>query len=750
MTVKEMVSEMTLEEKASLCSGRDFWTTKPVERLGIPSILVSDGPHGLRKQENAENGESSFGQNLPAVCFPSGAGIAASFDRKVAGALGEALGEAARAEGVHTLLGPAINIKRSPLCGRNFEYFSEDPYLTGELAAAYVQAVQSHNVGTSVKHFAANNQETNRMSISVQADERTLREIYLAGFERVIRKARPWTVMCSYNRINGVYSCENPWLLRQVLREEWGFDGIVMTDWGAMNRRREALKAGLDLEMPTSHGVTDRQLVEAVRSGTLEESELDAAVERLLRWIFKGAEKTDGYDKQAHHTRARELETECAVLLKNEGLLPLQAGLPTAFIGGFARKPRFQGGGSSHINAPMADSVLAAVEGRWDVVYCEGFSPNQEETDPEKLAEAVALARNSHTAVIFAGLPESYESEGFDRKNLDLPACQNELIRAVAAVQPRTVVVLQNGSPVAMPWISETGAVLELYLGGEAVGEAAVELLYGQANPSGKLPETFPVRLEDTPCYLDFPGERDQVHYSEGVFVGYRYYDAKKLPVLFPFGHGLSYTEFRYDGITLSTPELREDGTVQVTVTLTNVGSRRGKEAVQLYVAPPKNGSVRRPPKELKGFEKIELAPGQSGTVCFTLDQRAFSYYEEQLGGWYAEPGAYEILVGTSSETLPLRAGLTVFNNTKIPLRIQDHTTLGDIYRAGLTSPTLTETLKRTRMVSGENSLGEGTEQMADAMLQGLPLRSIRSFGGCSEDAYQIILRELSAALEGR
>lgn len=744
MNIKELVSQMTLEEKAALCSGKDFWRTKAVERLGVPSVMVSDGPHGLRKQAD-EGDHLGLEQSVKAICYPSGAGIAASFDREVAVKLGDALGEEARSENIHTLLGPAINIKRSPLCGRNFEYLSEDPYLTGELAASYVAAVQGHGVGTSVKHFAANNQEYQRMCVDVRVSERALREIYLSAFEAVVKQAKPWTIMCSYNRINGKYSCENPWLLDQVLRREWGYDGIVMTDWGAMNRRCESLKAGLDLEMPSSSGVTDQEIVSAVRTGALEETVLDAAAERLLDWIFKGKGSDNIYNKENHDRIAEKLETECAVLLKNEELLPLHKEQKVVFIGEYAKMPRYQGGGSSHINSYRITSACQAVEGNQNISYVKGFGREQLEADPELIKEAVEAAQKADVAVIFAGLPDSYESEGFDRKHLDMPECQNILIEKVAQVQPDTVVVLHNGSAVTMPWLEKVKSVLELYLGGEAVGEATVQLLYGDENPSGKLPETFPLRLEDTPAYLNFPGENKEVYYGEGVFVGYRYYEAKKLPVLFPFGHGLSYTTFLLQNISISAAEMNNHDTIQVTLQITNTGKRVGKEVVQLYVAPKTKSRICRPEKELKGFEKVELQPGETKIVTFELSGRAFAYYETAVSDWFVESGEYEIQIGTSSRNIVLRECVTLHSDQKLPFVLDDMTTVGDVVRAEKMIPLLQQKLIDTGFMTSDQTEAQGTsgDEMMRSMLDGLPIHSLRSFAACKVGELEQIMYEL-------
>ena len=509
--VKKIVSQMTLEEKAGMCSGKDFWHLKSVERLGIPEVMVSDGPHGLRKQ--AENTDHlGINESIKAVCFPTACATACSFDRDLLEEMGSALGKECQAENVSVLLGPAVNIKRSPLCGRNFEYFSEDPYLAGQMAKAHIQGVQKEGVGTSIKHFAANNQEYHRMSASSEVDERTLREIYLAAFETPIKEAKPKTVMCSYNQINGVFASEDPWLLDEVLRKEWGYEGYVMSDWGAVNERVPGLKAGLELEMPASGGEPDRQIVEAVKNGTLKEEILDRAVERILNVIFDYVDhkKDEVFDMEKDHALAEKVETESMVLLKNEGILPLKKGSRVAFIGAFAKNPRYQGGGSSPINSFRVTGALEAAEGMADITYAEGYGLEKDEIDEALVTEAVKAAKEAEVAVIFAGLPDAFESEGYDRVHMKMPNCQNHLIQEVCKVQPNVVVVLHNGSPVEMPWADEVKGILEAYLGGQAVGAAEAKILFGDANPCGKLAETIPYKLSDNPSYLNFPGDGDQ------------------------------------------------------------------------------------------------------------------------------------------------------------------------------------------------------------------------------------------------
>ena len=732
--IPELVKQLTLEEKAGLCSGADFWHTKAVERLGIPAMMVSDGPHGLRTQDmTQENHDAS----IKAVCFPTGCATAASFDPALLRREGAAIGREARAVGVGVVLGPAVNIKRSPLCGRNFEYFSEDPYLAGELAAAFIDGVQSQGVGTSIKHFAANNQEYRRMSASSDMTEQTLREIYLPAFETAVKKSHPWTVMCSYNRINGVYASENQKLLTEILRDEWGFDGFVMSDWGAVADRVKGVAAGLELEMPGSGGVNDAKIVAAVEDGTLPEETLDKAVTRILNIVFRAADTAAAprpeLDLAGDHKIAAGLARECAVLLQNKGALPLRRGSRVGYIGGFAEHPRYQGGGSSHINVVAADSALdAARRHSRHVRYVEGFPADRDQRDEQAFLAAVEAAAAADTAVIFAGLPESFESEGCDRSHMRLPESQNNLIARVAAVQKNTVVVLHTGSPVECPWADDVASVLCMYLSGEGVGEAADALLWGDANPCGRLPETWPLRLEDTPCYLDFPGDGRTALYREGIFVGYRWYDARKMPVRWPFGHGLSYTGFVYREPELSAPEFSGDGSVKVRVSVRNVGTMAGREVVQLYVANC-TGTAGRPPKELRRFVKISLEPGEEKQVEFTLTARDLSYYNEALGDWYAAPGLYKILLGHSSRDIHATLELTYRTDRLLPLTVDENTTVGELLADPRTAPVIRSIVDQYgTALNGGNAGGDGVLSAEGAlqMMEGMPLRGLVNFGG--------------------
>ncbi len=739
--IEELVRQMTLEEKAGMCSGSDFWHLKGVERLRIPSVMVADGPHGLRRQDEAAD-HLGINDSICAVCFPSAAGLAASFDRELLRKTGETLGEECQAENVAVLLGPAINIKRSPLCGRNFEYLSEDPYLSSQLAASYIGGLQSKNVGASVKHFAVNNQEKRRSTVTAQVSERALRELYLASFEGAVREGKPWTVMCSYNRVNGEYVSQSRRLLTDILREEWGFDGFLVTDWSACDERVKGLVAGQDLEMPDSGGVNDRMIVEAVQKGEIEEAVLDQAVARILTIIFRYVDHRDEsaqFDREKHHEAAREAACQSMVLLKNDAmadgsrLLPLKKGGRYAFIGSFAKEPRYQGGGSSHINAYRVTNALKECAGYGVIRFAEGFAAEQDATDAVKLAEAVQAAKESDAAVIFAGLPESIESEAYDRDHMHLPACQNELIRAVVSVQPNTVVVLHNGSPVEMPWAEKVPAILESYLAGEAVGEAQAALLFGERNPCGKLAETFPLRVQDNPAWLDFGGSKDVVHYGEGIFVGYRYYDTKEMPVLFPFGHGLGYTEFAYDDLQFDRESLCGEETLEIRFRIRNTGDREGSEAPQVYVH-KKDSGISRARQELKGFDKVALAAGEEREVVIRLDRRSFAYYDEEAKAWCVEPGDYEILVGASSRDIRLRGVVTRTDSVLEHWVCHRNTTLGEImsrpqaaeaYRQFLQEEIGRLPFERFGSMEG---LGEGMRKMAEAIFSDSPLRSLRSF----------------------
>ena len=672
--VQELLAAMTAREKASLCSGQDSWHLKDIERLGIPSIMITDGPHGLRKQ-TADSSQVDLTASVPATCFPTASALAATWNRDLVYRVGEALAEECLAEKVAVILGPGANIKRSPLCGRNFEYFSEDPYLTGQLAKAYVHGIQSKGIGASLKHYAANNQETRRMSIDAIVDERALREIYLAGFETAVREAQPATVMCAYNRLNGTYCSEHRRLLTDILRREWGHSGVVVSDWGAIDRRVASLAAGVDLEMPGSQGQNDARIVAAVETGELDEAVLDQAVERLLSLILGAADALAAdasYDPEAHHSLARQIAAEGVVLLKNDdGILPLRENVSVALLGAFAKSPRYQGAGSSLINPYRLESIhdefikLAGTERT--VLYADGYPLAGSAVDGALLAEAKDVAARADLAVVCVGLPDIAEVEGVDRKHMRLPESHGALIEAVAATNSNIVVVLLNGSPVEMPWAAQVKGILEGYLGGQAGGGAIVDILTGHVNPSGKLAETFPLRLEDDPSQSNFPGGPKTVEYRESIYVGYRYYDSARKEVRFPFGHGLSYTSFEYSNLELSASRISDADGLRVEVTVRNTETVAGKETIQLYVRDI-TASVFRPEKELKGFAKVSLAPAEAQTVTFELNRRAFAFYDTASRDWQVEGGQFEILIGASSRDIRLTGTVEVASTRDIAI----------------------------------------------------------------------------------
>lgn len=658
VTLDEIVLGLSLDEKIALVSGKDFWHTVAVDSspVKVPSVMVSDGPHGLRKQSSSAD-NLGVNDSIVATCFPSAAGLAASFDTELMKYLGETLGEECQAEDVAVILGPAINIKRSPLCGRNFEYFSEDPYLAGKMAASYINGVQSKNTGVSLKHFAVNNQEKRRYTVSAEVDERTLREIYLAGFETAVKESQPWTVMCSYNRVNGEQVSESKKLLTDILRDEWGFKGFVVSDWGAVNDRVKGLVSGLDLEMPGTYGMNAKKIKAAVEDGSLSEDDLDKAVRRIINLVFKWTQNRLDcvYDREEHHKTAKAVALKTMVLLKNENnILPLDKNKKIAFIGEYAKKPRYQGGGSSHINSYKVTGAYSESLKYCDIMYADGFGVDDREINPTLVEDALRVAADADIAVIFAGLPEFIESEGFDRKNMKLPECQNYLIEQITKVQKNVIVVLHNGAPVEMPWIDNVSGVLESYLAGEAVGEAQADILFGQANPCGKLAETFPVKLTDTPCYHNFPGTFNTVEHREGIFVGYRYYETAKKEVLFPFGHGLSYTTFEYSDLKVNkTTVINGAEDITVTLKVKNTGSVDGEEIVQLYISPCEK-TIFRSDIELKGFVKVALKAGESKSVTFKLDKRAFTYYNIKENDFVCDDGSYIIMAGASVKDIRL------------------------------------------------------------------------------------------------
>ena len=672
---KRILEQLTLEEKAWIISGGgDFWHTRAIPRLGIPSLTLHDGPHGLRKTE-PKSGQSGLENSYPATSYPSLSAVACSFDRDLVFELGQALGAEAKAAGVDVLLAPGVNIKRHPLCGRNFEYFSEDPLVAGELASAYISGVQSQGTAVSLKHFAANNQEFARMINSSVIDERALREIYLKPFEIVIRKAQPWTVMSSYNKLNGTYASEHADLLTKIARQEWGFEGLFMTDWGGMNDRASAIPAGTDLEMPPTGQFGVDRILEGVKSGRIAESDLNRAVGKLLELIDKvrgehEPEKT--WQAADFDAAAKKVALESAVLLKNEqGILPLQAEMNVAVVGAMAEKPHYQGVGSSRVNPrPMLSFVDALREENLDWSYARGYALGGKES-AQLEQEALDLCRGKDVVLFFAGLPDTEEAESYDRTHLELPAAQNALIERIASENPNVVVVLHAGSPVRLPWLGKVKAVLLMGLAGQMGGAAALDLLMGRANPCGKLAETWPLALEDTPAYGQF-GKRFNTLYRESVFVGYRYYQTFARQVQFPFGFGLSYTNFEIDNLEISQPSLALGETLEVSVRLSNTGSRVGKEVLQLYASPPVS-AIFRPQKELKAFAKVELEPGEGRTVHFKLEHGNFAYWNTLVHAWHCEAGAYRLMVGTSAADTPLE--VTVALESDQPgARVPDYT----------------------------------------------------------------------------
>ncbi|MEK6310417.1 MAG: glycoside hydrolase family 3 C-terminal domain-containing protein [Curtobacterium sp.] len=651
------IAHLTIEQKASLLSGRDFGSTKPIDAAGIRSVTMNDGPHGIRYQ-GADSDHLGIGGSTPSTCFPPAVAVGSSWDPELAAAVGTGVAYEAASFGIDIVLGPGVNIKRSPLCGRNFEYYSEDPLVSGVLGAAFVTALQDVGPGASVKHFAANNQETERMRISADVDERTLREIYFPAFERVVTEAGPATVMCSYNRLNGVPASHNRWLLTDVLRGDWGFQGAVVSDWGAVSDRVEGVRAGMDLEMPSSNGATDAEIVDAVAVGELDESLVDASVARVLALSDRPELERTELPVDAHHRLARDVAAGSVVLLRNEAVLPLPRDTNVAVLGAFATAPRYQGGGSSHINPTRTDIPLdeigaLAAERGVRVTHSQGFSLDDgdagEDTATALREEAVALAAQADVAVVFAGLTEREESEGYDRTELVLPAAQVDLIRAVAATTAKTVVVLANGGVVSLEgWHDEVDAIVEGFLLGQAGGGAVADVLFGVVNPSGHLAETIPLRLEDNPSWLNFPGEQGHVRYGEGVFVGYRYYTSAGVPVRYPFGHGLSYTTFETTGleVTVTGPD-----SASVAVSVRNAGPVVGKHVVQLYVS-TMVGPVRRPLRELRSFAKVELQPGESRTVTIDLGRRAFAYWDVDVSDWVVASGEYAVQVAADAQTV--------------------------------------------------------------------------------------------------
>ncbi|HVN15580.1 MAG TPA: glycoside hydrolase family 3 C-terminal domain-containing protein [Anaerolineales bacterium] len=732
--IQAIIAKMTLEEKAALCTGATPWTTTPIEHLGVPELTVSDGPHGLRHVPDVN---SMANESLPATCFPTASCSASTWDPDLLHQMGEALAEECIAQNVDVLLGPGANMKRSPLGGRNFEYFSEDPFLAGEMATNFIKGVQSKGVGTSLKHFAANNQEFQRFSISAEVDERTLREIYLPAFEKAVKQAKPWTVMCAYNRLNDEYCSEHHYLLTDILKNEWGFEGFVVSDWGAVHDRVASLKGGVDLEMPGPQERRVKAVVEAVRSGKLDEAILNESVRRILTIILKAKEtpKNGTFDSDAHHELACKVAAEGMVLLKNNGLLPLKDQQHIAVIGRSAETAHFQGGGSSHVNAikvavPFKEMQTRAANA--ELTYAEGY-PTDNSFCQEKIDEAVTLAKSADVATLYIALPSFKESEGYDRADLDLTEQQIALIKAVAKVQPNTVVILNNGAPVAMSaWIDDVAAVLEGWMMGQAGGAAVADVLFGKVNPSGKLAETFPIKLSDTPPFINWPGGAGKVYYGEGLFIGYRYYDARQVPVQFPFGYGLSYTAFAYSNSRASAKTFKDTDGVTITVDVTNTGKVAGKETVQVYVHDQKSELVR-PEKELKGFAKVELQPGETKSVSVKLDFRSFAYYHPSYKQWITEDGDFDILIAASATDIRQTLTVALESTVSLPCILDKESTIRewmtDQRGKAVLGTFYTQMEEQTRKIFGSESGNESTMGMDFLdMIGDMPLVSVLLF----------------------
>lgn len=678
--ITHLISKLTIEEKVALCSGRDDWSTMPIERLNIPWIWLADGPHGLRRAP-ATN-KPGYGDQLPATCFPTASALAATWDVDLVYKVGQTLGDEAQAQGVSVLLGPGVNIKRSVLGGRNFEYFSEDPILSGEMGAAYINGVQSQGVGTSLKHFTANNVETMRMFNNSNVDSRTLHEIYLTPFEIAVKKAQPWTVMACYNRVQGEYGTQSSNLLTDILKKDWNFKGIVVSDWFAVIDRVEAMKAGMHIEMPKVSSVNNAIAVEAIKNGELDIAVVDALVKEILTVVFKAKSlQKEGVklNVEKDHTFARKVASEAATLLKNENeVLPISKDKykKVAIIGEFAAAPRYQGNGSSQVKPTKLDNALEIIKNEYgkgiEITYAQGYNL-EDDNDMSLIEEAKKVASEADVVLVFTGLPLQYESEGIDRTHIHMPPSHNKLIDEISAVQKNTIVVLTNGSAVTMPWLHSVSGVLETWLGGQAGAGGIADVLFGKVNPSGKLAETFPMRLEDTPAFFNFPGEQGDVLYGERIFVGYRYYDERKIEPLFPFGYGLSYTNFEYSDFKVSSKNTTDKEGLTVSVTIKNTGKVKGKEVVQLYVSDTKS-TLQRPEKELKKFVKIELEPGEEKEVSFKLESRDFSYFDAKRNMWIAESGEYAIAAAASSRAIKLSETINLQSTQQVPLMFDEYT----------------------------------------------------------------------------
>lgn len=756
MEVKDVVSKMTLQEKAALLSGKDFWHTEGVERLGVPEFMMCDGPNGLRKQEG-ETDHLGLNSSIKTVCYPTASTVASSFDVDMAKKLGQTLGKECQRENVSMLLGPGLNMKRSPVCGRNFEYYSEDPYLAGKMAAAYVEGIQSEGVAACPKHFAANNQEYRRMSGNSVVDERTLHEIYLTAFEIMVKYSHPKSIMCAYNQLNGTYLSENKYMLTDVLRDKWGFDGFVVTDWGAGKDAKKGVEAGLDLVMPGPRKDHEDAIVAAVESGELDESKVDEAVTHILNALNWTLENKKNVGPSTEATRAedyafaKELAEGGAILLKNDNkALPLKDDRKILFVGEFAKTPRYQGSGSSHINSAFVSNAYdSAIALGKDISFAMGYDTKCKDIKDSYILrqEAVEAAAEADEIVVFAGLPASYESEGFDRSDINLPPEQDKLIDELSHLGKKLVVVMHNGSPVAMPWIDSVDAVLDMQLAGDAVGDATVALLWGDVNPSGKLSESYPFKLSDNPSFLNFPGDGGNPVYAEGVYIGYRYYEKKRLPGLFPFGHGLSYTEFEYSNITVDKDNATDEDIIEVSVDVWNVGRYKGKEVVQLYVS-PENSKISRPYKELKGFTKVELDSGEKKTVTFKLDARAFAYYETRVHDFYVESGDYNIMIGASTIDIRQTVKIHVESSLELPMTFGHFTPIEDILdtKKGqmILGPVLQKIGEGMENQEDDDSMGEGGAEMMTKMFMEMPIINLASFGILTTEQVDGIISQLN------
>jgi len=771
--IEKIISELSVEEKAALCIGRKEWHFRGLEKHEIHEIMVCDGPHGLRKQD--DDSAHPLAESVPSTCFPTASALASSWNRDLLYRIGEALADECRSEKVSVLLGPGVNIKRSPLCGRNFEYFSEDPLLSGELASEMINGVQQTGVGCSLKHFAVNNQERLRMTIDAIIDERSLREIYLTAFETAVKKSSPWTIMCSYNRINGEYASENRRLITDILRGEWGWNGVLITDWGACNDRVRGLEAGQDIEMPDSGPENAAAIADDVKNGRLPEKILNDTVSRILSLLEKAAPplSSPSFSQENHHLLAKKAASESIILLKNEeSVLPLNTGDKIAVIGEFAVNPRYQGAGSSRVNPLRKDNFIDEIRKVYpDAPYSAGYRLGSDAIEQNRIDEAVDAVKNSDKIIILTGLPDEYESEGFDRANLRLPDSHNRLIDELCRTGKKVIVCLSNGAPVEMPWQEEIPAIVECYLGGQAGAEALVDILTGECCPSGKLAETFPLKLEDNPSFSWFPGGPRQVEYREGVYVGYRYYSTAGIPVLYPFGHGLSYTTFSYDSLSINKTEadaqkLRIESEIcSLSFTIKNTGKVSGMEICQLYISAP-GTAVHRPERELKEFAKLELGMGESKQVSFRLNLRSFSHWDPALENWAVEAGIYRIMIGASSDDIRLTCELKISSDYRsekndtseylslrenpetihrisdscfkaacrreLPLNIPQKkigrtTTLEEFSSTFTGKILLNFALKNAEKQSGGN---ENSAGMYEAMVREMPLRAIAALSG--------------------